>query len=270
MVPTAQHVLQWQGHSLHYRVYGQGSKRLLCFHGFGLDGSSFEAMPEVLPGYTLYSFDLYFHGQSRWASRETPLYKSDWQQIMDAFLTREGIDRFSLMAYSLGGKFALATLESHASSIDQLWLIAPDGIRTHPLYSLATYPIWLRKFFRSLVTRPGRFYFLSTVADKLRLVHHGILRFAESQMNTRSKRARVYFSWVVFRLLKFNMEEIATLIKVHSIPLTIFIGKYDRIITAANMRKLLRYLPGQSIIELPSGHNQLISFVVKYFDTHKV
>jgi pimeloyl-ACP methyl ester carboxylesterase len=269
-IPLTEGLIRWQGHSLNYKKYGAGPEIILAFHGFGFDATTFAPLAEVLPGFTLYSFDLFFHGTSRWASRETPMYKSDWKAMMEEFLSQESIERFGVMGYSLGGKFALATFEAFPSRIQRLWLMAADGIRTHPFYSLATYPVWLRKFFRSMVSRPNRFFFLTSIADKLRLVNHGILRFAESQMNTRSKRARVYYSWVVFRLLKFDMEELAQLINVHRPELKVFTGKYDRIITTRNMQKLLKHLPGETVTELPTGHNQLLGFVVKYFHTHKV
>jgi pimeloyl-ACP methyl ester carboxylesterase len=87
----------------------------------------------------------------------------------------------------------------------------------------------------------------------------GLIKFAELQMNTEEKRKRVYYSWVVFRHLTFDLISIAKLINDHSIALTVVVGKYDKVIRPENMNKLLRHIPRHRLIVLEVGHNNLIS-----------
>lgn len=245
--------------SLAYQKSGHGEKVLLLFHGFGQHHKVFETLTEALsPQYTLYAFDLFFHGHSKWID-ETPLEKETWREIMIQFLAENKIERFSVLGFSLGGKFTLATLELFPDRIGQVFLLAPDGIKTNFWYSLATYPLLLRRFFKSMILKPGRLHAITSILHTLRVVNNGLLRFAESQMDTQEKRERVYYSWVVFRHLKFEMKTIAGLIQDYSIQLTLIVGKHDKIITTENMNQLLRYLKDYQLEVLDTGHNGVIA-----------
>lgn len=254
--------IRFQESELHYSRAGQGTVSLLLFHGFGQSSEVFLQHAKVLGEiYTVYAFDLFFHGNSVWPMREA-IEKPDWQIIMDTFLQQEGIDRFEVGGFSLGGKFALTTLEFFAPRIDRLILLAPDGIKTSFWYSLATYPIATRALFRSMILKPGRLHALVVLLRQLHLVDNGILRFAEHQMNTEEKRRRVYYSWVYFRHLKFNVKKVADQLNQNGIPLVLITGRFDKIITTANMKPFAGSVKNSQLLELEAGHNDLISKAV--------
>jgi pimeloyl-ACP methyl ester carboxylesterase len=246
---------------LFYKRIGKGSKNLLFFHGFGQDHTVFTSMAEELGDeYTCYIFDLYFHGNSAWTrADEYPLEKDDWKKIIGNILHENRIGDFSLFGYSLGAKFVFATLESFPEKINQVILAAPDGIKTSTWYSLATYPVIMRKFFKSMISRHSRFLAIARALGRLQVMDKGLIKFAELQMNTEEKRKRVYYSWVVFRRLSFDMHHIASLINTHSIGLSVVVGKYDKVIRPENMNKLLQHLPSPQLIILDTGHNNLIN-----------
>jgi len=252
-------ILQYDGSSLHYEIAGTGAESLFFFHGFGQDRKAFELISQSLShAYTFYIFDLYFHGNSQWGHGEQPLEKAHWNKTMEALLLVHKIEKFSLAGFSLGGKFALATLEAFPEKVQSILLLAPDGIKTSFWYSLATYPILLRALFKSMVIHPGRFRTISQTLDTIGVLDKGLIRFTDQQMNTEEKRRRVYMSWVVFRRLHFNMKTIASLINTHRIPLTILTGKYDKVIRSENMNRLLRHLTDYRHEILETGHNGLI------------
>ncbi len=251
--------VNYKNSTLAYRKSGHGEKVLLLFHGFGQNKQIFDDLAHAVDDqYTLYAIDLFFHGSSQWSKGEVALKKKEWLEIMTQFLAENKIERFSLLGFSLGGKFALATLELFPNRIDQLILLAPDGIKTNFWYSLATYPLLLRRFFKSMIVKPGRLHSLTSFLHKLNLVDNGLLRFAQWQMDTQEKRERVYYSWVVFRHLKFDMKNIASLKAKHSIRLTLIVGKHDKIITIENMKRLLQYVKDHQLIVLDTGHNGVI------------
>jgi pimeloyl-ACP methyl ester carboxylesterase len=261
----------YQQASLCYNRLGTGDQTLLVFHGFGQNKSYFRHLSAALSTqYTVYTFDLFFHGQSAWPWQEKPLSKTFWTAWMAAFLKQEQIEKFSLLGFSMGGKFVLATLESFPERILKLILIAPDGVKTSFWYSLATYPGWTSHYFRTLVTSPDAFSRLVGMCYKLRIVDKGIIRFAASQMDTPEKRHRVYNTWMLCRQLRFNMKHIAQLINRYQIPVYIFLGTYDRIITRKNMLRLLKRLHTYELMMLQTGHNQLIDEVTKYFSEIRI
>lgn len=253
--------ISFSGSLLSYFKSGVGEKRLLLFHGFGQDYLAFQSWTSILQQeYTCYSFDLYFHGASRWPSRRA-LEKEDWRQVMEQFLKQEGITNFAVVGFSMGGKFALATYESFAPQITDLILLAPDGIKTSFWYSLATYPIAIRALFKSMILHPNRLYRVTKLLRNLRLMDGGLLRFAESQMNSEEKRKRVYYSWVYFRHLKFNTDQVADLINQHEINFTLITGSHDKVITSENMAGFLQKINQKQVLEIKSGHNDLINRV---------
>jgi pimeloyl-ACP methyl ester carboxylesterase len=252
--------------TLHYTKLGSGPQNLLMFHGFGQDHNSFRALSSVLSNqYTAYVFDLYFHGQSKWGHGEKPLEKDHWKETLHEFLQKNTIESFSIAGYSLGGKFALATLEAFPEKTKGIILLAPDGIKTSFWYSLATYPLLFRKIFKSMIDHPERFQSVIKMLYTWKLVDKGVLKFAEFQMNSEEKRSRVYYSWVVFRHLHFDLNKIAAIINKAKIPVTVIVGQYDKVVLPKNMRRLLSRLDDY-VFETPeAGHTGLIAESGNYF-----
>lgn len=252
--------IQYENAVLHYHVSGSGLKPLLVFHGFGQDHQTFtEFFKKISNQYTIYSFDIFFHGMSEWNNDDAPLEKTFWKELLSAFLNKHKIDRFSVLGFSMGGKFALASLEALPEKMENVFLLAPDGIRISPWYRLATFSRPTRNLLKSMILKPKRFHFIADLAFKLGFIGKGTLYFVESQMNKQKKREQVYHSWVVFRHLKFNMSALASLINSNNIGLTIVIGKYDKIITAKSMNRLLKRVKNHKFEILETGHNGLIS-----------
>lgn len=261
---------EYEGAKLHWWRWGNGPKTLLAFHGFGQHGQFYQPLARIMGDtHTIWSFDMFFHGQSVWPDPRKPLNRDFWHRMMGAFLAEFGIDRFELSGYSMGGKFVLATLELMAHKIDRLILIAPDGIRTSFWYSMATYPSWSRNFFRGLVEKPEPFYKLVNKLERYRLMDKGVLRFADWHMSNPEKRMRVFNSWTVFSPLRFNMRHIAELIQKNGIRLEMYLGRYDKIMTPQGMQRLLRHLKDYKLEVLNTGHSGLIDMVARHLYEHR-
>lgn len=251
--------IHYRRNVLHYVRTGNGKQPLLVFHGFGQDHTLYVPLSKALSSkYTLYIIDLFFHGKSQWNEGEQPLKKSTWSGILQVLLQEQQITTFSILAYSLGGKFALATIEAFPSRIRKVFLLAPDGIKTSFWYSMATYPKALRSLFRSMIFHHERFLWLANRLNESHLVDKGLIRFAEYQMNTEEKRKRVYYSWVVFRYLTFNLKTVARLINENNVALTVVAGKYDKVILPQNMSRLLKHVKEYKLEIVESGHTGLI------------
>lgn len=242
---------------LNFAKSGHGAKAMLLFHGYGQDHRVFDIYKD--DAYTFYSIDLFFHGESKWSKGEMPLEKSEWKELIGEFLSKNNIQSFSVLGFSIGGKFALATLEAFPHRVIDIILLAPDGIRTSFWYSLATYPLALRRIFKSLISNHERFLRIASLSKNLGLIDKGVLRFVETQMDSEEKRKRVYYSWVVFRHLKFDLNKIAHLINHHKIKLRLFVGRHDKIITAENMKAFVSRIPNAQFEILEAGHNNLIN-----------
>jgi pimeloyl-ACP methyl ester carboxylesterase len=244
---------------LHYKKTGSGPKVMLLFHGFGQDHRAFKHfLLSPSNDYTYYSFDLFFHGGSEWNNGETPIEKVLWKTIFEKFLTENKIEKFSIIAFSLGCRFALACVEALPGQTDKVFLIAPDGIKTSFWYTIATYPWVSRKIFKGMIKYPFLFKMLVHSLYKLHLADKSLLKFAEHQMNTLNKRKRVYYSWVVFRQLKFNLQELIKLINEKNIHVTLIAGKKDAVIKASDINGFVQKLNNGKIEILNTSHHGLL------------
>ncbi|ELR72360.1 hydrolase, alpha/beta superfamily [Fulvivirga imtechensis AK7] len=243
---------------------------MLAFHGFGQKGSDFRPLTDVLANeYTVYCFDLFYHGRSYWNNKDEAMTKNFWADFINYFIEQHNISTFSLCGFSLGGKFALSTLESFPEKTEKLILLAPDGIKTSMWYSLATYPVAFKGYFKSMIVKPHRFFNLLNTINKTGWLEKGISKFAATQMNTTKKRRRVYFAWVVFKELKFKLHKLGKLINDHGIEVTMYLGTYDKIITEKGMQKLLKHLNDYKLHVIKSGHNQLIENTARHITRNK-
>jgi pimeloyl-ACP methyl ester carboxylesterase len=255
---------------LHYSEYGEGKKVILCFHGFGQTSSHFHELEEVMKEeYKIYNFDLFYHGQSFWHQKDKAISKDYWASMIARFLKEKRIDKFSLLGFSMGGKFALSIFESFPDKIEKIILIAPDGIKTSFWYSLATYPVGARFFFRRIILKPNLYFNIVKFLRFFRIVDAGLLRFANTQMITKEQRRRVYYTWIVFKELKFNMNKIAALFIQHQVKLEMFLGMHDKIITEKNMNMLLHKLNQYDMHLLEAGHSNLIKAVTEFLRKRK-
>jgi pimeloyl-ACP methyl ester carboxylesterase len=245
---------------LHYIKAGNGKQTMLFFHGFGQDHAVYIPIIQTLASdYTVYIFDLYFHGKSSWNNGEKPLDKRIWKEIVSQFLDENKIDSFSLSAFSLGGKFAFATAEAMPEKCKQLFLIAPDGIDTNLWYNFATYPYVSRSLFKSLILNHQRFLSILKFFSKFDSIDKGLIRFADYQMNSEEKRKRVYYSWVVFRRLTFNHRKLAKILNDAKIRVTIVIGKYDPVINPAAVKKFANMIKDVNFALVDAGHTGLLT-----------
>lgn len=257
--------IHYRRNQLHYVKAGNGKEPLLVFHGFGQDHTLYVPLLKSLsPKYTLYIIDLFFHGKSQWNEGEHPLEKSTWNSILEVLLHEQKISSFSILAYSLGGKFALATIEGSPRLVKNVFLLAPDGIKTSFWYSMATYPKIFRQFFKSMILQHNRFLWIANRLNQSNLVDKGLIRFADYQMNSPEKRERVYYSWVVFRHLVFDLKKIGRLFNENNIRLTMIVGKYDKVIPPGNMKGLLKHVKNYRYEIVESGHTGLIQTGLRF------
>lgn len=257
--------------NLHFYKSGNGPNILLAFHGIGQDGlTCFQPLANQLENhYTIYAFDLYFHGKSIEPStidfsKNEIITKEIWTQTIQEFLIKENISRFNVAGFSIGGRFALATLESFSSQINKAFLIAPDGVSEHPLYTLASRFSPMRNLFRWSMKNPETFFKAANIFQKAGLVHSSLYRFTQHVLNTPEKRQSIYNSWVAFRKLHFDIPLLYQKIKSDQVDLYLFVGKYDKLLKVSAVKKIADLLPSNRFIILQSGHSQLVEKVGVY------
>ena len=250
--------------TLHYSQYGNGEKVILLFHGFGLDHQLFYPLEELLKEeYTIFNFDIFFHGNSQWKYGSKPITVDFWKEMLGAFLSTNKINTFSLLGFSIGCKHVLPALVDYPSRIDKVILIASDGIKTSIWYKLSVHSYFSRIIFKQLVLKPGYFHSFIKAINFFGIAPKESIRFASSQLTSKEQRNRVYFTWVAYRKLKLNPQKIIDAINEHQIPVEIYLGKHDRIISYEKLNHFITHLKTVKVELLEAGHSNLVSEVVK-------
>jgi len=255
---------------LAYVRKGVGKEVYLIFHGFGQTHRDMLALDQIRkPGQKFLFIDLFYHGGSQWASSARILTKSIWQELIEGLQVQEDFQGFHLIGYSMGGKFSLLTFELFSEQVKSLTLIAPDGIKTGLWHSMSSYPNYFHPFFKRVIFKPQRFFGIMEGLNSTGWVEKSLVKFVKSQMETRSKRAQAYFVWKVFGGIQLHLGKIIRLARKHPTSMTLFIGEYDKMVTAQNLLHFSSKIPHLQMIILPAGHGGLVEAAALFLGSEK-
>ena len=256
--------------NLHYQKIGNGEKILLSFHGMGQDFLCFQKFAQTFENqYTTYLFDLPYHGKSggiegnNYVENEV-ITKGIWKEYLEEFLQENQIKTFSIIAFSMGGRFALATVEAFAERVEELILLAPDGITEDPKYVLATRYGFTRKIFKSVIQNNQRYHAFANILARTGIIHKKVVKFAKMMVDTPQKQEQLYQAWVGFHQLSFDIKNLAELINNQGITTKIFMGKYDKLLPINRVFPLTKKLKNVEFIELEATHGKLIEKTILF------
>lgn len=259
---------------LHYHRLGHGPNILLAFHGVGQDGAGcFESLGKQLGNYyTIYAFDLFFHGQSK-GVRGTDEFliddvvtKEQWRQLLTTFLSENQITRFDVTGFSIGGRFALATMEAFPERINNAFLLAPDGISEHPVYWFATGTRLTRRIFGWVMDNAASVVRTVVLLQKAGLLSSGLVRFTQYMLATTDRRQTILRSWIGFRQLRFNIPFLYKKLQTNNVSVYLLIGKFDQVLKISQVKKLRTLLPPSRFILLDSGHTKTVERATVWID----
>ena len=240
---------------LHYETHGSGSKHLICFHGFGQDSRAFSSYAENISDYAIYFFDLYYHGKSQRTDRT--LATEEWLENFKDFLKKEQIEQFSLLSFSLGGRFILALLPQLHEQIAHMILLAPDGIIQPFWYRIAIHPLsnWL---FKSLMSTDQLFDRTLNFLEKTHLASNTLVRFARNELPTAARRKQVYQTWTYFKPLQQRLSGLRPIFQQFQGEAHVILGSKDAILKVEEMKHILERLPNLKIHVVDAKHHQMI------------
>ena len=117
-----------------YLDNGMGDEVWLSFHGYGQQAEVMHHfMQELRPNARILSFDLPLHGNTS-IHKNKSLSIGDVGELIGTALREVGAASCSLAGFSLGGKIVLKMVELIPAKLERVILIAPDGLKTNPLY----------------------------------------------------------------------------------------------------------------------------------------
>ncbi|MFY7899391.1 MAG: alpha/beta hydrolase [Chitinophagaceae bacterium] len=250
------HILHKQA-SIHYNKYGIGNKILICFHGYGLQGNSFEYLTnDLAKEYTIFAIDLPFHGDTVW-EEEVTLTPLDVITIINNLAPSSINEKITLLAFSMGGRVALQLLENFQDKFEQLILIAPDGLHKNKWQWLATQTVLGNELFKFTMKHPLWLFKIIQLADACNLLNKSIVKFVHYYIDDTSERMLLYKRWTVMRMFKPNLSKLQLQILQNQTPVKLLFGSLDRIILTKRGIDFKGSNPFIKIHEIHAGHQLL-------------
>jgi len=189
-----------------------------------------------------------------------PLVKKVWEEFFDQVLIKESINRFSVIGYSMGARFALTTLSIYAKQIDNLYLVAPDGLVQGNWYRFATRNKLQRLLFKLVLNSYPLFLKIAKLLSKLGVLNKGLLKFAQVHLQHKEERERIYITWVSFRKLVLAPSELHKITKKYKIGTKIILGNYDRVIPIKRIEPKLITSDFLILIKVYVTHHKLFFY----------
>lgn len=241
---------------VHYLLTGSGHRLIIAFHGYGLDAASLQVLADSLaPGFMFASIDLPHHGQTLWG--DTPLTRHRLVALVREIAARHRVTRFTLAGYSLGGRICMTITELVPELVEQLVLIAPDGLVFNLAYYLATHNFAGRQLFRNILKRPGSFFKLADWLAKRKLISASKHKFVTQYLETHAAREMLGKVWHGTGELIPEHRKLKQQIAAYRIPVFLYMGKFDTVIPVEHAVRFSRDLPGVHLEVLQKGHKIL-------------
>lgn len=246
--------------TVHYHEYGTGTKPMLAFHGYGMTGKQFDVLEQsVLTEYRVYGFDHFFHGESQltgWAEKDilagmpkamVKLYLEEWFHV-------HGRQRISLMAYSIGANFVLVLLEDYADLIDEVVLMAPDGLAGYKGFKFLQHHAIGRALFKGITKSKWLAPGILKALKRIKVIDESLYTIAYNEVDTVKKREDVFYTLNLIRFLKPDMQKVITNINRYKIKCLLIFGQDDMLFPKKPTQAIIDLLPNAETHEVPMGH----------------
>lgn len=239
---------------LHYVQSGTGKRVLLAFHGFGETSSRFLVFnPELSAGYTILAFDLPHHGDSIWPNG-VRLDADGLRQLIENVKQKFAVSVVSLMGYSIGGRVCLSIIATVPDSIEQVLLLATDGLSLNYNYLFLTRTFAGRSFFKIMLGAPRMAHSIARALHGLRVISPTRFRLVVGATDTNAKRVQLYNGWYSLSSLAVAPEKLRSVINTHAIPVVVIMGKYDKVLPPRLAHNFAKGARSVRVIVLPKGH----------------
>lgn len=247
-------IIKVENQEMHCLRMGNGPKMLLAFHGFDNNAAIFTPLANELSDlYTVISIDLPGHGTTKW---QLPFFeKKHLMALVQGFKLDKQVDKISLIGYSLGGRVCLNIIEKQPNWVEEIFLLAADGVQKNIWYYLATQNIIGKKIFRYMCENPeGLLRKFSWLRD-IKLVDESRYKFAKTKLQNDKVRNLLAYVWPVMSKLTADRVRVKNYINRYKIKVHVFSGKYDRIFPPERSRKFMFALRNTQQHIIDTGHN---------------
>ncbi len=239
---------------LHYLQMGVGSKVLLAFPGYGERATVFSVFEKSLGDeYTILSFDLPHHGSSTW-TEGVALSEPHLAMLVQEVLRLYGVQRVSLMGYSIGGRVCMGLVKCLPDKIDRLLLLAADGLAINYYYYFFVRTVPGKWLLRTALLRPTISLALTEALRTIRLLPVTQYRLAMGTLQHEHSRQLLLLAWPALRYLVYSPAVLRRIINAHNLRVVLIMGRYDRVLPPKLATDFAKGIPSATVQVLDKGH----------------
>lgn len=175
----------------HITKIKDGNTPLLFFNGYGAPSENIPAIckHKAFAKYCIY----YFNINTKQPSKNQ--LKNALAQIHE-FLVTENIQEFSVLGYSVGGRMALQLAHNYPKALQDLILVAPDGIQPNFWFSLVTNLVGMQIIPQRLFSNLANSIWMDPI---LRIALHSkkAAEWVKSEIQAEGFTETFYATWVL-------------------------------------------------------------------------
>ena len=215
---------------LAYCVFGNGKTPIIALHGHSKSPKDFESLGSE--DLRVLAPSLFHHGDSRFPTRRInrdPLKSEEFKSLIESVIHREKVEKFHLLAYSQGGRFALKILECCPEKVQSMTLLSPDGIDLHGFYDRSAQSKFNQRMMRVFEYQPRLLYNFIRFANVIGATNDKVVQLAKGFTQNKESMKVASRTWRNFRAIRTLPEDAGELIREHHIPFQIIMGEFDGI-----------------------------------------
>ncbi len=238
---------------LNHQILSRQAKQwVIAFHGYGQQASVFEPLAKMID--TKYNFMVIELPIESYAKA---IQKMDFRNYIETLLKEYNIEKMTAISYSMGSRFNLCIAELLPQRLQKIITVAPDGVRMRIWNRFSTNTGLGRLLFRYFVRNKNAYQNLLSILYKIKFMPSSLYAFSKWHMRDTHTRTKVYNAWMNMKNLIPNLKVVEQNIRQYQIPIMAYFGKDDQVIDRACMKKMKKYIPSATIIEMDKGHNLL-------------
>ena len=252
---------------VNYQKFGKGNRVLIAFHGFSKNSDDFLLYAQLLENnYTVYAVDLFYHGKTKIDGRKMKSFdKIQLKSFFENFISHLDIDRFSVMGYSMGGRIALFMAEQFAPKMNELYLLAPDGLTTNFWNWMVTNTNTGKALYGFTIKNPAWVGQMANLGMFLKILPPKYKQFIQLNFGTAGMRLRIYRVWKLYQKIVFDKKHLAKIIQNNHIKLKLIVGHKDPVVSPVVCKSFCKSVGKNAMyLEVNAGHDLFKPHVIEY------
>ncbi len=245
--------LDYRQSSISYLRFGEGERLLIAFHGFGDRATMWCKVEEGFSAdFTVIALDLPFHGATIW--NEGVFSSFDFAVIVQAILSIENKERFSLAGFSFGARIVESLFLRFPKQVDRIYFFAPDGFGTKGMFATTMTPRPIRRFIKWILSTPQWFLTILSFFYKLKIINRFVYAFISNHLGSEKRRERLFSYWLSIDDFVIKPQIFKTQLVQSDIPTYIFFAENDDIIPLSSGQWLAENAPNIRLHIVTDGH----------------